>query len=256
VTNDATFSNADFQHSRYITKNYHDQISTGAGLGREMHHEDPSKPWFTKEGATAGLASDVDEMWDPSGSAKPSWAIDNWIEVPFHRLSLLDPQLHRVGYGSHCENDACAAALNVHGDVERRLTRPVPLAAPIKYPPDSATLTTNSFIAEWPDPLTSCPGYETPAGFPITLQLGMLVDPRISRYALTMQDGASVEACAFDDSSYANPDASSQSIGRDVLRNYGAIVIVPRRPLHPGQYTVVIAAGDESYTWSFAVKRP
>src|SRR6266851_2992189 len=61
-----------------------------------------------------------------------SAAIDNWIEVPFHRLSLLDPQLHRVGYGSHCENDACAAALNVHGDVERRLTRPVPLAAPIK----------------------------------------------------------------------------------------------------------------------------
>jgi uncharacterized protein YkwD len=256
VTDDPAFSNGDFQHARYITKNYHDQISTGAGLSREMHHEDPSKPWFTNEGATAGLASDVDEMWDSSGSAKASWAIDNWMQGPFHRLSLLDPRLHRVGYGSYCEGGACAAALNVHGDSDRRLTRPVPLAEPIKYPPDGATISTNSFTAEWPDPLTSCPGYETPAGFPITLQLGMLVDPGISRYALTTHGGASIEACAFNDSSYANPDSSNQSLGRDVLRNYGAIVIVPRHPLRPGQYGVVITAGDQSYTWSFTVIRP
>jgi uncharacterized protein YkwD len=255
VTNDFTFSDGDFQHSRYIANNYHDQISTRASLGGEMHHEDPSKPWFTKEGAIAGLASDVDEMWDSSGSAKASWAIDDWMQGPFHRISLLDPQLHRVGYGSFCENGVCIAALNVHGDSDRRLTRPVPLAAPIKYPPDGATISTNSFIAEWPDPLTNCPGYEAPAGFPITLQLGMLVEPGISRYALTTQGGASVEACAFDDSSYANRDSASQSIGRDVLRNYGAIVIVPRQPLRPGGYAVEITAGEERYTWSFTVKR-
>ncbi|HXD89846.1 MAG TPA: CAP domain-containing protein, partial [Candidatus Binataceae bacterium] len=256
VTDDPSFSDGDLQHSRYIVKNYHDQISTGASLGAEMHHEDPSKPWFSKEGAIAGLASDVDEMWDPSGSAKASWAIDDWMQGPFHRISLLDPQLHRVGYGSFCTEGVCIAALNVHGDSDHRLTRPVPLAAPITYPPDGGTISTNSFIAEWPDPLTSCPGYEAPAGFPITLQLGMLVEPGISRYALTTQGGASVEACAFDDSSYANLDSASQSIGRDVLRNYGAIVIVPRQPLRPGGYAVGITAGDERYTWSFTVKRP
>ena len=256
VTDDPTFSDGDFQHSRYIAKNYGDQINRRVNLGAEMHHEDPSKPWFSKEGAIAGLASDVDEMWDPSGSAKASWAIDDWMQGPFHRISLLDPQLHRVGYGSFCTEGVCIAALNVHGDSDHRLTRPVPLAAPITYPPDGGTISTNSFIAEWPDPLTSCPGYEAPAGFPITLQLGMLVEPGISRYALTTQGGASVEACAFDDSSYANLDSASQSIGRDVLRNYGAIVIVPREPLRPGGYAVEITAGDERDRWSFTVKRP
>jgi hypothetical protein len=256
VTDDPSFSDGDLQHSRYIAKNFGDQISRQVNLGGEMHHEDRSKPWFTREGAIAGLASDVDEMWDPSGSAKVSWAIDDWMQGPFHRISLLDPQLHRVGYGSFCENGVCIAALNVHGDSDHRITRPVPLAAPIKYPPDGATISANSFIAEWPDPLTSCPGYDAPAGFPITFQLGFLVVPSISSYAVKEKDGTPVAACSFDASSYANPDAASQSIGRDVLRNYGAIVIVPREPLRPGEYAVTINTDDQNYAWSFTVKRP
>ena len=81
---------------------------------------------------------------------------------------------------------------------------------------------------------------------PTTVQFGVMLG----------QLGYHVMPDAFDDSSYANPDSASQSIGRDVLRNYGAIVIVPREPLRPGGYAVEIIAGDERYTWSFTVKRP
>lgn len=242
-------------HSRYIAANYGDEIRHSVNLGGAMHLEDPSKPGFTPQGAAAGLAGDVDEMWDPGGRAQVSWAVDNWMLAPFHRLSLLDPPLRSVGYGDYCEAGVCIATLNAHGGVDPS-SSPKPPAAPIEYPPNGSSIGVAEFTAEWPDPLTSCGGYVPPAGLPVTLQLGPMVTPVISSYSLT-RDGdppATVEACGIDVNSYSNPDAATQTIARELLREYGAVVIVPRKPLTVGRYSVALRASGRDYAWSFAVK--
>jgi hypothetical protein len=220
-----------------------------------MHFEDPSKPWYTAEGAVAGRAGDIDEAWSPHGTLAPSWALDNWMQSPFHRFPILNPHLHSVGYGYVCEAGVCIAALNLNGDVDPIMSPPAPLAAPIEYPPDRASIDLNSFDGEWPDPLTSCPGYSLPTGYPISLQLGTLVNQGVASYSLkrTAPTPFTLETCVFDGNTYKNPDAGTQAMMRNQLINFGAIVMMPRRPLEPGFYSVSITAGGREYAWSFTV---
>ena len=241
-------------HSRYIATNYSDQIRHSVNLGAAMHQEDPSKPGFTAAGAAAGLAGDVDEMWDPGAKHRSSWAIDNWMLAPFHRLSLLDPRLRNVGYGDYCEAGVCSATLNVHGGVDPSSTSGSP-TAPIEYPPGGSSIKGADFTAEWPDPLTGCAGYAPPAGLPITLQLGPLVTPIIAGYSLSLNSDPSavVEACGIDANTYVNPDPATQTVARELLRTYGAVIMVPRKSLTPGGYTITLNASGQAYTWSFTV---
>ncbi len=257
VTVNPRFSHGDYLHSMYIVKNYYGRLAAGENLGVQMHFEDSSKPSYTVEGAAAGRAGDVDEMWNPRGNATPSWAIDNWMQSPFHRLPILNPGLHTVGYGYYCENPVCIAALNLNSDVDPLSSAPAPSAAPIEYPPDGATIDMNSFDGEWPDPLTSCPGYSLPAGYPITIQLGAMVNPGIARVSFkrTTPTPATLEACAFDGNTYSNPDSGTEKMARNQLISFGAIVIVPRTPLNRGTYAISLVAGGHDYSWSFSVER-
>jgi hypothetical protein len=109
-----------------------------------------------------------------------------------------------------------------------------------------------SVPGEWPDPLSSCPGYDDHAGMPITLQLGAMVTPAVSSYALS-RDGAAIEACGFNANTYNNPDASVQDRGRQGLANFGGIVLIPRATLTPGKYSVAITTADRTYSWSFTI---
>jgi uncharacterized protein YkwD len=256
VAANSRFSHGDYLHSRYIVKNLGKQIAAQENLGAAMHFEDPSKPWYSVEGAAAGRAGDVDEMWDPQRKSSPSWALDNWMQSPFHRLPILNPHLHSVGYGYYCEGAVCIASLNLNSDVDPLLSAPAPLATPIEYPPDGASIEMNSFDGEWPDPLTSCDGYSIPAGFPITIQLGSMVNTHFTCVTLarTAPTPAVLETCAFDGNSYRNPDPGAQRMMREQLTNFGAIVIMPRVPLTRGDYTISIAAGGRGYSWSFSVQ--
>jgi uncharacterized protein YkwD len=248
VSANSRLSQGDYLHSRYIVKNFGERLAAHENLGPEMHFEDPSKPWYSAEGALAGRAGDVDELWSPRSAPPPSWAIDNWMQSPFHRLPILNPNLHSVGYGYDCENSVCIAALNLNSGADPLLSSPAPLAKPIEYPPDGAPLGKVTFDGEWPDPLTTCPGYSLPAGYPITIQLGSLVNPGISSYSLrrTAPASASLEACAFDAGTYRNPDPGTEKMVRFLISNFGAIVIMPRAPLTTGTYQVSLAAGGKN----------
>jgi hypothetical protein len=162
-----------------------------------------------------------------------------------------------VGYGYVCEAGVCIAALNLNGDVDPIMAPPAPLAAPIEYPPNGASIDLNSFDGEWPDPLTSCPGYSLPTGYPISLQLGTLVIPAVAGYWLKRlaPRATNLETCVFDGSTYNNPDAGTQAMMRNQLINFGAIVMMPRMQLEPGSYSVSITAGGHEYSWSFSVSR-
>jgi hypothetical protein len=253
VAPDAGLSRGDLLHSHYLAVNYAAQLPNQK-LGAEAHAEDPVKPGFTFEGAAAARASDVDWKWDPRSRPKPSWAIHNWMQAPFHRMQIISPYLHNVGYGSDCQGVVCFAALNTGTDVNPPPAMPSRWPQPLVFPPDGAVMDSGAFSGEWPDPLTSCPGYTSPAGLPVTVELGHLIAPVLSDYSLNEAGatGGWIDACAFDASTYVNPDPAAQGTARAILSQFGAIVIVPRRPLPPGRYVVTLTAGKR-YTSSFSI---
>jgi hypothetical protein len=254
VTADRGLSRGDFLHSQYLVMNFGPQLPS-LQLGAMAHTEDPARPWFSAEGLRAAGRSDVDWMWDPHSTPQPSWAIDNWMQVPFHRLQIINPNLVAVGYGTLCRSSVCFAALNTGSDIDS----PPPVRSawprPLEFPPDGSAVTGGAFEGEWPDPLTSCAGYTSPAGLPITLELGYLDVPGISNYSVRASDasGALLDACAFDANTYVNSDPAAQATGRGVLRQFGAIVIVPRKPLSLGGYAVAVTAGEHQYSWAFRI---
>lgn len=253
VTENLNLSKGDFAHARYLVKNFWELLKNGANLGAMMHEEDPSNPWYSREGFVAAKSSDVDEWPGPKPPASDSWAIDNWMVAPFHRLSILNPHLRQVGYGNYCEAGVCAAALNTNTDADPLPPKGKAYAAPVEYPPAGAVIKARSFRSEWPDPLSGCPGLLPPVGLPITLQLGAWIRPHLYGFTLS-RDGSAVQACGFDSSTYSNPDAPTQELARSILKDYGAIVLVPRTPLTPGRYTVLVTSEARSYTWSFTIK--
>jgi hypothetical protein len=247
VTENATYSDGDRKHAKYMVKN--DYIG---------HSENASLPYYTPEGAAAAAASNV--MATSDANATDNYAIDLWMKGPFHAVGILDPKLQQAGFGSYREADGgwqMAAALNVISGLG---SVPSSVAFPVKWPTDGMTVNLKSYDGnESPDPLTSCSGYTAPSGLPIILQLGTgnaIAFGGLSPVsAFSFKQGATtLPSCEFDENNYQNPDASLQSLGRAVLDSRDAIVIVPKTPLTPGAtYTVSVTANAQTYTWSFTV---
>ncbi len=279
IVEDPALSKGDRAHTVYVVKNYHDQIAH-RGLGAEMHTEDPGSPNFTPEGLEAAKASDMDVWFMPERPAdafdrpglsdpdewsaerapgSPAWSIDGWMAIPFHRMPILNPALTSAGFGIYCESAACAAGLNLLSGVRGKSPPGAAESGPIEFPPDGATVAIRSFGNEWPDPRTNCPGYEPPSGLAITLQLGAWMDTHLGEYSVAREDAdgsrTAVEACGFDSASYSNPDAYSQELGRNVLKSYGTLVVIPRAPLARGaNYAVSMNANAKQYDWTFSTR--
>ena len=251
VAEDPRLSDGDRKHATYIVKNYEDKVSGGHLLGAEMHDETKGNAWFTPEGSDAGAKSDVNQLWGYATPPSPTWALDEWMAGPFHRLWILNPRLHRVGYGEFCEKQYCVAALDL-GSGATPSNGASPLPAPIEFPADKSITTLSSLEGEWPSPLTACAGFSAPAGLPATIALGALVDARLSEYQIT-RDGHGVEACGVDADTYQNPVSAEQERGRSILHELGAAMIIPRYPLSPGRYSVTATINDHAYQWTFTV---
>ncbi|MBF6568926.1 MAG: FHA domain-containing protein [Candidatus Binataceae bacterium] len=247
-------SAGDAAHARYLVTNYGSALAAGSPLGAEMHAENAGLPDYSSIGREAAEDSDI-ELWEggrPDTYSGPK-AIDGWMSIPFHRLPILSPRLRRAGYGQYCSADTCAAALNVLTDTEKLTPIPQVYKKPIEFPPNGAGIEMTKSTGEWPDPLTSCPGYALPTGLPITLQLGNWYWPKMTAFSFK-RDGADAPACGFDANDYVNPQASVQLDGRNDLRDHGAMVLIPRDPLKPGStYSVSITADEKTYSWSFKV---
>lgn len=230
-----------WKHARYMVKN--DVIT---------HAEDPQNQWYTREGDECGRNANV--MVSSSATASDAYAIDVWMQAPFHAVGMLDPRLIQVGYGSYREADGgfqMGAAL----DIWRGLgTSAAGVSFPIRWPGDGSTTPLRAFqVGEYPDPLTHC-GYTAPTGLPILLLLGTgSLTPSVTGHGL-WRDGVPVERCVFDETNYTNPDGNQQRLGRQILNSRDAIVMIPRDPLSPGsRYTVSITVNGQTYTWTFFV---
>ncbi len=258
VVEDPELSDGDRKHAVYLVKNYGPAIEKGESLGIAAHTEDPSKKWYTPEGRLAAGSSDETEWVAPYAPGASGWSIEDWMATPFHRLWILSPLLGRVGYGQYCEGQVCVAMLNVIGGAAPAPRFGAPLKDPVQFPPPGATIpaTMTRFDAEWPDPLTSCDGYSYPIGIAVTLQLGPMVDVKLSSYSLTREGAGAVETCGIDAASYRNPDAVQLKRVVDVLRGQGAVALVPKTPLVAGsRYDVSMTVNGHHYDWSFAIGR-
>jgi uncharacterized protein YkwD len=254
VEYDAGLSSADARHVNYLIKNYAESIKAGALAGAQMHAETPGNPWYSPEGAAAGQHSDVDFMWISRGTLHESytWALTDWMSGAFHRLPLLSPRLRRAGYAQICDGGLCVAALDAQSALDG--AGAMLYREPIAFPPDGATVSLRTFNREWPDPLSSCPGYARPSGLPITLSLGAFQQVKLDKFSVKRADGDVVEACGFDSTSYVNPDPFTQQAARNVLRGHGAVVIVPRAPLAKGAtYELSLTANGKPYQWKFSI---
>jgi hypothetical protein len=234
-------------HARYLMLNFADDIRASRPLSPAAYEEDQSKSGYSADGAI--VAQNLRLAWGCS-SFDAAAQIDRWIAGPFQRLAMLNPLLTAAAFGADSHDGCWVAAMRLPPPSDEEVK---PYAHAIEFPPDGASVSLDWVAIESPDPLASCPGYERPAGLPITLELGRLVETKLSAHSL-IEDGKPIEHCAFDSQSYVNQDPHGQEYGRWNLRSSSAVVIVPRAPLrHGSRYAVSITANGATYAWSFAV---
>jgi hypothetical protein len=282
IAADPMLNEAALHHAKYLVNNHIDAgdavIKNGriveTGWNASAHAESVGNPWYSEDGEKwAEYASVI------RGTARVTDGT-SLVDEQASRLdtfAVLDPQLVTVGFGIFCDKDDCAGViiyrrglsksqflalyegngmawnpmLGTMPFTEARLRRPIESpASGMQYPSRAYR------GGEYPDALSGCHGYSVPAGVPIVLQLGAPIegdDVKVSSNTLT-ENGSPIETCAYDATTYANPDGYQQSRSRELLHNYGAVVVIPKNPLQPGHlYTVSIVADSQPYTWSFSV---
>lgn len=243
VSENPEWSAANILHARYMVKN------------NELTHSEAARnAWYSTEGAEAAAASN---LWVSGRTELTATTIlNNWIVAPFHGIAMLDPQLQQVGYGDYREEDG-GVQVGAGIDVQRGLTTTLlsTVTYPIRFPAAGTVSPFTSFNGEeYPDPLSNCPGFVAPVGAPIYLQLGAgEIRPATGSHTLTV-NGKLVAHCLFDETTYRHSNSNEQAVGRMILDNRDAIVILPRKPFPPGATVrVTIAANGTTHTWEFKV---
>ncbi len=220
-------------------------------LGLGAHHEDHKSPHYTAAGAECAkggkLTPGVSQSNDISWGRDPIEDMDGlFYDAPFHRFSMLASWATVAGYGSYGESPRRAAALSLRG--VGGIGSPL-----IRFPTDGSTVPIGIVHdLEIPDPLMSCPGYVLPVGLPITLQLGSGYRGNMRSFSVQGPAGA-LETCGFDWNSYQNPDEATQEHARDLLKSFGGIILIPRKALADGRYTVAVVTTRQNFSWTFTV---
>ena len=256
VEEDPALSQGCKDHAKYLVTNYGPTIAAGVNIASLMHTEDESKTGYTPDGIKAARASDVmfQRPQKFTDEQRMTRSIESWIAGPFHRPSLVNPDLRQVGFGEYCDEKICASSLDWRSDLEAALPGGHPYATPIQIPPDGATVKPSGFGGEWPSPISNCPGYPNNAPA-ITIQVGINRPATLTDASLTQTSGAAagtrVGTCPYDFQTYTNPDPGTQAHGREVLRFFGEAVMMVRDPLSAGQtYRVDMTVNGKPYMWS------
>lgn len=242
VIENSSWSTGAALHSRYMVK-----------TNTVSHGEDASNQWYTVEGQAAAQSSNLIGANDLVETSD-RWVLDSWMIAPFHAVGILDPRLRQVGFGSYREPDGgiqVGAAL----DVLRGLGElPAGIQYPILWPGPGTVVGLRMYWDETPSPLTSCPGYTSPAGLPLVIQVGSGAGvPNVTAHSF-LQGSTPLEHCVFDETNYSNPNGSLQGLGRAILSSRDAIILLARQPLAANTtYTASVTVDGRTYTWSFTV---
>jgi hypothetical protein len=241
ITEDAAFTFGADHHARYIVEE--DELTLA---------EDPTSPWFTPEGNESAASSA--QIGFPDHTITDTEFIQTWMSNAFTAPLLNTPTLLEAGFGSHTDGFR-ASGLKAAGVLDFHRGRTTDLTYdryPVLWPGNATTVDlTQSFVASNPSPITGCPGYTSPSGLPISLQLGTV--PDITAASL-LEDGQPIQHCVVDADSYTNPDPAAQQLGRGLMETWRFGVVIPRDALEVGStYTVSVTANGSEFTWSFQV---
>ena len=288
LVDDPAISAGALNHARYLVKN---GIAGGdIVLGQQNIHfqipqdsfrwEDKGKPYFTDDGASAGMDAVI--VSAPQINLSGAEFVDRLMTMPLSGLIPMVPQFSIVGLGAYCDPGQCAIVIPgryalakpirialYDGPASDRMWNPnlglIPLEkgrlrTPVEFPPDGATVNLQSFAGvDYPNPLSACPGYKAPTGAPISIQLGEGYGPdgslEVSSDIVT-RDGAELDTCLITAASYVGRNPEQTEVGKARLARFGAAVILPREPLAPGNYKVALKESDKLYQWSFTVAAP
>lgn len=239
VLENTEWSTGNWFHARYSVKN-----------NALVHVEDPANAWYTDAGNAAAAVSN--QVGSHRVADTDEWAIATWMQAAFHAVGILDPALLTIGFGSYRETTSAGMQMAAGLDILRgRGAIPAGVQLPVLWPGEGMAVPVGRQIGETPDPLTSCPGYSSPAGLPIVVIYGGGATPAISAHSFS-EGAIALDHCVMDGNSYVNPQPALQELGQGILRARGAVIIIPRLPLVDGRtYTVSLTANGTPLTWSF-----
>jgi hypothetical protein len=242
VVEDPAQSSDCAMHAAYIVR-----------TGNLTHAEDPASPYYTAAGDRAAHESNLG-----AGTGDPTIQRSN-VELftgsAFHALGAFNPRLTTSGYGEYSQVPAPARLTYAHclNVLRGKSGTPPDGVYPVRFPAKDGV---QPFLAvplglEWPNPLASC-GYTGVAGGVVLLQVSATVTSGTAGTLTRESDGAALESCVYDGTSYTNPDATQQGLARRILAGYNAVVLIPRLPLTAGTaYHVRLSVNGTAYEWSF-----
>ncbi len=218
--------------------------------GTVGHTQDPSNPFASTAGAEAASRSNVALWTTGSRPIGPRGMVDMLQVAPFHGLLHLEPQLASSGVGYAADGNREALVVDVRGGVDASIADPT---HPIAFPGPGATTNLRSYTGgEYPDPLGPCDGWTAPTGAPILLTLP---DPgEVHEVSITGPDAQPLATCWFDAARFHHGDTVQRDLGREILREHNALVVLPREPLATGRHRVTVDLdGADLATWTFTV---
>lgn len=238
VSEDDALSRGARKHAEYMVRN--DYIG---------HSEDPRNPFFTNAGNEAGMSSNVAGWWGSEVTNRDF--VEMWMVGPFHAVGILRPHLKRVGFGVAHDNTGMTSAAAL--DVIHGLRYTDRSDKPVVWPGHGTTQPLSRYTGgEYPNPLSSCRGYAAPSGVPIIVQFPTAV--RRPSVSFTAAGGESLPACAVDATSYQNPDAGAETLGRSLLASDNVVLVIPKAPLAPGKsYVVKVTSGGRTARSRFSI---
>jgi len=230
LTEDPTWSAGDVAHSQYMVKD--DQVT---------HYELSTLPYYTVAGDTAAKDGNIEV--NSTTSFTDDQAIDWWMAAPFHAMGMMDPRLTQTGYGAYREvKSGWQAGFTL--DVLRGNSF-TGGTFPVYFPGNGATVPLTQYRGgESPDPLQGCPGYATPTGLPLFIELGGNVSTSVTAHSFTA-NGLPLAHCVID--------TSNAALGSS-LKYRGGVIVIPQKPLGTGvTYAVSLTVNGAPYSWSFSI---
>lgn len=222
------------------------------------HAEQPTSPHYNQLGDESGQNGNI----AASGwiGAPDTWAVDYWMSATFHVVPILNSRLTEAGFGVFRDANSSLKMTATMDVASRRELSDVPAAVsfPILFPQDGGqTWVLKYSLPEYPNPLTACPGFQRPTGAPIVVQIGSGDQtPNVTQSEL-LQDGAPIQHCVIDETRYVNGESRVQEIGRNILDEQDAVVIIPAQPLQAGStYSVNVTINGEEMSWQFEAVSP
>ncbi len=227
------------------------------------HTEDLTLPFSSAEGRTCASTSNIAYQTGTPIAVQGSVPfVDGLFTAPFHTVGMMRGDQVSVGIGAFARPSSQG---NSVFDTGGCITSIGGTATPGMFPGNGTTTDLSIFgIGEIPNPIASCNGFFNlphPIGLPLVVTNGTYRDTTASNASVT-EDGVPVTVCAYGSTQYTNTidpplnyvtgPVSAQDVGRNILKGYGAVFIVPQNPLKPGKtYAVSVNVNGQPVSWGF-----